>query len=138
MLPTDKTAGSVEGTSTGDEYVSDDEDNVITRVAYQSTMHADDDEDSEGSGIGPSTDSNTSDGEGHPLYCVLWDFAAATDGEMSATAGDVVAVLERDNADWWYVVHGGRGGTAGYIPSSYLVPYHPESELEHSDDTGEK
>jgi hypothetical protein len=114
-LPSDKSAPT-DAEAYEEMMLSDDEENVMARVAYHESQVEDEQE--------AGADTNT---DNMPLYRVVWDFAAMADGEVSATAGDVVAVIDTENAEWWYVVLG-RGGVSGFIPSNYLEPYTDEEQ----------
>ena len=47
------------------------------------------------------------------------DFAAEDKGEISLRCGDVVEVVNQQQADWWLVR---QNGEEGWAPSSYLEP----------------
>ena len=48
---------------------------------------------------------------------VMYDYEAADDKQLGATAGDVVMILQEDRDGWCYC---GYGEVRGFMPSSYL------------------
>ena len=49
---------------------------------------------------------------------VVFDFRAADENDLDVRRGEVVTVLNRDDADWWWVLR--SDGKEGFIPSSYV------------------
>ncbi|EDO30059.1 predicted protein [Nematostella vectensis] len=53
-------------------------------------------------------------------YVALWDFNATAEDDITASKGDVVTVLNKDDPDWYWVVK--RSGDEGFIPKEFIIP----------------
>lgn len=56
-------------------------------------------------------------GEG-ALVSVLFDFIARDENDISVYKGETITVLNREDADWWWVAT--PEGYEGFVPKSYL------------------
>ncbi|CAL8083957.1 unnamed protein product [Calicophoron daubneyi] len=54
-------------------------------------------------------------------YVSIFAYSARTDEELSLDKGDVVAVLNDNDPDWWFVEHMRTGGK-GYVPTAFIAP----------------
>ncbi|XP_048577723.1 SH3 domain-containing protein Dlish-like [Nematostella vectensis] len=53
-------------------------------------------------------------------FVALWDFNATAEDDITASKGDVVTVLNKDDPDWYWVVK--RSGDEGFIPKEFIIP----------------
>lgn len=53
------------------------------------------------------------------VVCALQSYHAEDETELSLTVGDVVSVISKEEANWWY----GKGvdGKEGYFPVDYVT-----------------
>ncbi|XP_028398391.1 SH3 domain-containing protein Dlish-like [Dendronephthya gigantea] len=58
----------------------------------------------------------------HGQYSVLFDFEAVQEDDVSVKQGERVVVLNKDDADWYWVKT--KDGREGFTPKEYLQ-YHP-------------
>ncbi|KYQ89843.1 myosin IB [Tieghemostelium lacteum] len=52
-----------------------------------------------------------------PTAKVLYDYDASSGDELTVKEGDVIYIINKDNADWWEAELRGK---KGYVPSNYL------------------
>lgn len=60
-----------------------------------------------------------------PLFVSRWSFRPTNANCLRLRPGDVVQVIDRSHAEWWYGI---TNGSAGYFPHNYVTPTKPRQE----------
>ncbi|CEG66778.1 hypothetical protein RMATCC62417_03301 [Rhizopus microsporus] len=59
------------------------------------------------------------------LYCkALYDYDTDQTDELSIKEGEIVRILNKDNADWWLAEKIGQSTASGLVPSNFLETVH--------------
>ena len=70
-----------------------------------------------------------------PKAKVLFDYAARSETELTAHAGDIVLIVSQDNPDWWEAE---KDGDVGFLPRNFveLLPDEPLKIALNKSDAG--
>ncbi|XP_068953446.1 intersectin-2 isoform X3 [Petaurus breviceps papuanus] len=67
--------------------------------------------------LGPGSDRGTPASQPVCQVIAMYDYIANNEDELSFSKGQLITVLNKDDADWW---HGEIGGATGLFPANYV------------------